>query len=333
MKTEQGSKSLLESKDFQSALKKLFQHFNQLSEKTINPLLTGIFMLGVASTFFEPGMVAYLTMVYGASNGIAYAIAKSQSAKNLPAWFFPAVGVSSALVYGMAGIPGIILAAGLSGGWYLHTHFQDKIQQFKVDFEAFSERLKANPVSEGVNFSFRAVQFVSNFILHMEEPPIAAQNNEPQNLEEPQLEEVLEEQPNASNDNEQQAVVTQENNDEQKQISDLQKKLEEPAMQIHEPAVMAPEQSELQKPSPVLFSQAATTQSTASVVKQPVVPKITKPKTDDVKVFGKTVLELERRTVAIDNSWTGLAKAFIYSMDPRVDLVNEAAKNNRPGMK
>lgn len=306
MKTNHAA-SVLDLKDFEAGIKRIFQNFNQLSEKKINPLLSGIFLLGLASTLFEPGMVAYLTVIFGASSGIAYAVTKNQTEKNLPTWIFPAIGVASALLYAVAGVPGVILGAGLSGGWYLHGNFLHKCQQWKMDFNAFSEKFKTNPISLSAHLTFKALQFLSDLIISIE----------PEKPEEPKIGKV-----EPSNNTKLPTVALCEQNKDEPIIA-LQNKLEEPVVET-QPQTTEEVKPEMPQPTPVLFSQTTP---------KPSITKVIKPKKDTITVFGKTVLELERKQVEIDSSWSGLAKAFFYSMDPRVDLVNKTNKNNGAGMR
>ena len=72
------------TEDLKRLLNKLYKQFNKLSESTMNPLLTGMFLLGVACTFFPVSTVGYLAMVFGASSGLAYAVAKKQTNLQFP---------------------------------------------------------------------------------------------------------------------------------------------------------------------------------------------------------------------------------------------------------
>lgn len=322
------------TEDLKRLLNKLYKQFNKLSESTMNPLLTGMFLLGVACTFFPVSTVGYLAMVFGASSGLAYAVAKKQTNLQLPTWGFSAIGVATALVYAFAGIPGVILTAGLSGGWYVHSHYSDKIQEWKTDFRQFAEDFKTNPFNQTFRVTYFILQHLADFILKIEPAPkqLEASTEDKPETEEP--EEVIEQQNSIDNS-------AGQNPDEIKlntTIEQTSKKLEQ------EPAVFIPNidaQDTPKEPLPVLFSeQAQQTTAVAPVTTQPktkpTTPKAVKPKKDTVlAVMGQPIIQLERKQVQIDNSWLGLGKAFIYSLDPRVDLMNgqekieQGANNNR----
>lgn len=319
--------------DLKAIVLKFFKNFNKLPESAINPLMTGIFLLGMAATFFEPGMVAYLTMIFGASSGIAYAAAKNQTVHQLPTWAFPAVGVTAALVYAFAGVPGMVLTAGLSGGWYMHSHYSDKLLQWKKDLQKFVEDFKTSPVNQSVHVAFLALQFVSDFILKVEDP-IPEEPEQPE--EEPSLEEVIANPQEQLPEPEPKPVVLE------KTIEQTAEKLEQVQKQVQEQAQeKEPSKEPLQTPTetnsdnvavpvaPVLFSSIAPQQTNTASIPKPktTTPKVVKPKTDAFKVLGQPVFEVQRMQVRVDNSWIGMGKAFFRSLDPRVDLVNEQGQN------
>jgi hypothetical protein len=346
--------------DLKTAALKLFSSFNKLPESAINPLMGGIFLLGMAATFFEPGLVAYLTMIFGASSGIAYAAAKNQTVHQLPTWAFPTVGVTAALIYAFAGVPGMILTAGLSGGWYVHSHYSDKFDQWKKDFHQFVENFKTNPVNQGVHVAFLGLQMLSNFIIKMEEP-LPEQSEEELSLEESseeQIEEIIEieiekrivdapeQQPEpeavildttieqAAEQLEQVQKQIQEQQAQEQATMPILEQTEEPQQQQTNPPAKKKPKTKTQDiivPVPVLFSQDAPQQkTTASTTAKPKTTKIreVKPKVDTVLgVCGIPVIQAQRMQVRVDNSWIGLGRAFFRSLDPRVDLINEQGQN------
>lgn len=334
------------TQDLKALLNKIKEQFNKLPESVINPLMTCIFLLGMAATFFEPGMVAYLTMIFGASSGIAYAVAKNQTIHQFPTWAFPTVGVTAALIYAFAGIPGIILTAGLSGGWYMHSHYSDKLQQWKTDFQQFVEDLKTNPVHQVARLTFLLIQFLSDLTLKIEAP-------EPEEEASIEMEAVITENPTYQEIEQIPEPSTVEKPLE-KTLETTTKELELAQKQVQEQQALdqsvekeqeATEPSTNKEPVPVLFSQEAQATAVAPIVAKPKTktstPNAVKPKNDSFKVLGQPVIEVQRRQVRVDNSWIGLGRAFLQSLDPRVDLVNEqgqnisqaAARRNQVGLK
>lgn len=339
--------------DLKNAARKLFNSFNKLPESAINPLMTGIFLLGMAATFFEPGLVAYLTMIFGASSGIAYAAAKNQTVHQLPTWAFPTVGVTAALIYAFAGVPGMILTAGLSGGWYIHSHYSDKFNQWKKDFHQFVEKFKTNPVNQGVHVAFLGLQMLSNFILKMEEP-LPEQSEEELSREEAseeQIEETIEIEKRIVDAPEQQPEPEPEpvilDTPIEQAVEQLEQAQEQPTMpmleQTEEPQQQQPNAPAKKKPKtktqdmvvpvPVLFSQNApqqkTTASTTPKKSKTIKPSEVKPKVDTIlSVCGRPIIQAKRMQVRVDNSWIGLGKAFFISLvDPSAELINEQGQN------
>lgn len=345
-----------EPADLKSLLNKLRLQFNKLPESAINPLMTGIFLLGMAATFFEPAVVAYLTMIFGASSGIAYAATKNQTVHQLPTWAFPTFGVAAALIYAFAGIPGMVLTAGLSGGWYIHSYYSDKFQQWKTDFHQFVENFKTNPVNQSVHVTFLALQMLSNFIIKMEEPA-------PEESEQYEKELFIEEMPEDTAENPLEEKIIADGSEQipepvtfDKTIEQTAEKLEQAQKQVQEqqtqeqPIMPTLEQTEEPQqqptqakrkserkaknvvPAPVLFSKTASQQTTnAATVTKPKTTTPNKviipPKKDSFSVVGQELFAFNRRPVRVDNSWIGIGRALLYSLDPRVDLVNDQGQN------
>jgi hypothetical protein len=142
--------------------------------------MVGVLLLGIAVSVFNPGSLLYLAMTFGASAGIAYAASKNQVAHTpLPAWAITSIGVTSAVIYGVAGMPGLMLTAGLSGGWYLNSYFGHRFQQWKTNFQDFLTKFKNNPIRQSVNLTFNALQFLADILTPVENIPPAPVPNRP----------------------------------------------------------------------------------------------------------------------------------------------------------
>jgi hypothetical protein len=323
--------SLDNQQDFKSIAKQLHQNFNNLSESKLNPLLTGIFLVGMAMSLFDPGIVAYLTIIFGASSGLAYAASKNKVGHNLPNWAFPVIGVSAALIYVVSGIPGLILTSGISGGWYLHSQFKDRFEDWKSKARNFATEFKANPFQAATKTIFKTLQFLSDFIISIETPKenkditqngirIIYEGDETVAIEQITEPEIIQA--------EQQASTSPEpinlDGDPAKPI--------EPVIEIS------------RTPEPVLFSSAATARTIPETEAQPApfipqasapVLKTPEPKTQDtINIMGYPILTFQKRKIIIDSkSHTGIwgaAKLFLDTLDPRADIIVRRSGSRPP---
>lgn len=167
-------------------VQQMHTNFNKLPESTMQPILMGVFLLGVASAFFSPFVVTCMVGVFGVSAGLTYAAAANKTIPNIPNWMLASVGVATAMIYGVAGVPGLFLSVGLIGGWHFNTKFSPRFEAWKETARDEINKLKANPVRQTINLLFKGLYALSDFLAPKEIIPqdnvnANQQENRPEN--------------------------------------------------------------------------------------------------------------------------------------------------------